>query len=230
MRATRLFPGLALLLVATTAGAQPDARALPAPPARASVEIVRAAPGLAAAIEARAGAIAACVPTNRTQVKTRVYLRWSDRGTVVASVVTGGTAAYNACVRRAVRGALDVTRRGSGVVQLIARAPAKPTPKPPTITTAHPELVACKVDSDCTLHFQLSACVPSDPIAVNTSNPTAVRTAFPVRRLECAMGGPQYERLRMSSENRYSTRCVQKQCALIDAGPSTDPFGKDDGL
>ncbi|MCE9575625.1 MAG: hypothetical protein K8W52_20915 [Deltaproteobacteria bacterium] len=239
MTALRLLPAVCLALATSTSIAQP-AGAPPVPPnpmaISETIDVVRGAEPVTAYVQARATAIAGCIPKNKTDVRTRISLRWNRGGKLTTIDVSGGNAAYNRCVRAAVRGTIGATRRGSGQILLVAHrrgpAPIPSTPPAPapivTAQSGHPDLTSCKVDSDCTLYFQTSSCVPSDPIAVNTVDPAAVRKAFPPRRIECAMGGPQYDRLRMSQENRYATRCEQRQCVLIDHG--AQPAGPGDLL
>ncbi|HEY4057453.1 MAG TPA: hypothetical protein VGM39_12635 [Kofleriaceae bacterium] len=102
-------------------------------------------------------------------------------------------------------------------------APLKPAPvKPgPSTTTTAPasELTSCRVDADCTLYFRLASCTPGDPMAVNAKQLDAARLKFPMRHLECAMGGPQFDELRERDEGRYSAACVKTQCVVSDKGP-----------
>ncbi|HVV85834.1 MAG TPA: hypothetical protein VHE35_22400, partial [Kofleriaceae bacterium] len=97
--------------------------------------------------------------------------------------------------------------------------PVRPPPTPSTTTSGAPGLDASPVDADCTVYFRTSSCFPGDPLAVASATLDAVRKAYPVRREECAMGGPDYERRRMENEGRYTTTCEAKRCVLHDAGP-----------
>ena len=66
----------------------------------------------------------------------------------------------------------------------IARPPApprKPVPrkKPrPRKPAPRPALDTCKVDSDCTVYFRTSACIPGDPMAVATAKLALARKTF----------------------------------------------------
>jgi len=84
-------------------------------------------------------------------------------------------------------------------------------------------LAACQVDTDCTIYFRTSACVPTDPIAVATAQLDRARALFPPKRIECGMGGPQYERLRRQNDGRWSTSCVAARCELREH--AVDPDG-----
>lgn len=202
------------------------------PPAQ--LEVTRGDPTVAAHVEARAGAIARCLTGRGTTfVRARVRLTWARTSKVRSIGVSGGGAAFARCVGKALRGSLPgkVARGGSGRVEFVVRAfdTIEPVPVPMPEPEPKPlpagDIHACRVDSDCTLHFRLSACVPGDPVAVNTLDPAKVRTTYPVRRLECAMGGPQYDELLRSTENRWAARCEQARCVVHDAGPQpTHPF------
>ncbi|MBZ0231507.1 MAG: hypothetical protein K8M05_04095, partial [Deltaproteobacteria bacterium] len=104
---------------------------------------------------------------------------------------------------------------------LVTTPPPKvtPAPKPTPAPAGKAALQRCTVDADCTIHFQTHACIAGDPVAVNKRDMAAVRTAFPVRRIECAMGGPQYMDLMMANEGRYSAACEASRCVVRDAGP-----------
>lgn len=192
------------------------------------VEVVSGHAVVAAQVEARSARLATCTPRTRaTFVRTRVKLRWSARGDVRAVAVSGpGGAAFARCVSRALRGPLAAApaRAGSGSAVVIVRRAVVRTPAPPPPGKA--DLQRCTIDADCTIHFREHACISGDPIAVNKSDLAAARTAFPVRRLECAMGGPQYMELLMANEGRYRAACEASRCVVRDAGPRrTGPGG-----
>lgn len=192
-------------------------------------------------------AIAACLDRGRARVvrTMRVSLRWTAAGAIRAVNVGGGSAAFNRCAAAALRGRLAVAPGRPGSAWVTARVnrqpravapPARPTPPTipappppplpspsppparPPVTTA-PDLHRCTVDADCTIHFRTSACIAQDPIAVNKHDPAAVRAAYPVRRIECAMGGPQYQELLLANQGRYAAACEQARCVVKDAGP-----------
>ena len=97
-----------------------------------------------------------------------------------------------------------------------------PTPRPIPLPAPAPtsSLQSCKVSSDCTLHFQVQACAGGEPVAVSVhAHPAAVRKAYPVQNIACGMGGPQYDDLRASNENRYTAACEHSRCVAHDAGP-----------
>jgi hypothetical protein len=210
------------------------------------VEVVSGHAVVAAQVEARATELSQCSPRTRaTFVRMRVKLRWSARGGVRAVAVSSpGGAAFARCVQRALRGALvsPTGRAGSGSAAVILRrtiirtgpTPPPPAPEPTPMPAPEPAprvpstatLQQCTVDTDCTIHFRTHACISSDPVAVNKSDMTAVRDAYPVRRIDCAMGGPQYMELLMRNEGRYSAACEVSRCVVRDAGPRpTGPTG-----
>jgi hypothetical protein len=208
---------LAILCLLTSAAFAPTPR---------PVEVVSGDATVAAQVEAHAAQLAECKPRTRaTFIRTRIKLRWNARGEVRAVSVGGpGGAAFARCVQRALRGALvePPARAGSGSAVVILRRAVVRTPATTTTTpviTAAPALQRCTVDADCVIHFQSSACIPGDPVAVNGKDMAAVRKAYPVRHLACGMGGPQYDRMRMQNEGRYSAACEAKQCVVRDAGP-----------
>ncbi|MEZ4399206.1 MAG: hypothetical protein R3B06_04260 [Kofleriaceae bacterium] len=212
MSAPHLARG-ALALIASLAVPAADARAKPVapPPVDAgTVDVVRGSEPIVSLVRGRRAQLAACAPAGRV-VRTTLSLRWARTGALTSIVVSGGTRAYRRCVQAALAGSVAAQTRGRGKLALIARGVGAPPPP-----VAHAALRTCQVDSDCTLHFQLSACIAQDPVAVNKSMLPAVRAAFPVRRIACGMGGPDFDRLQEDNANRYRTRCVARRCELID--------------
>ncbi len=227
LAAFAVLAGGAAHVHAQGAGRPPPSDELRIMPVVKGVEVVRGHAVVAAQIEDRSGALLACAQRGRTTfVRANVRLRWNARGQVRAVTVAGGGGAFNRCAGRALRGVMadPPTRAGTGVAAVIVRtgAPTTPTTPPPTTTTrpdGTADLQRCTADSDCTIYFQTSACIPQDPVAVSaTADPAAVRTAFPPRRIECGMGGPQYDELRESNEGRYSAACERLTCVVRDAG------------
>ncbi|HUQ04334.1 MAG TPA: hypothetical protein VM261_17665 [Kofleriaceae bacterium] len=206
---------LAILCLLGTAAFAPSPR---------PVEVVSGDATVAAQLEARAAQLAECKPRTRaTFIRTRIKLRWNARGEVRSVSVGGpGGAAFARCVSKALRGSLvePPARAGSGSAVVILRRAVVRKPDALTLpATRTPALQRCTVDADCVIHFQSSACIAGDPVAVNGTDMAAVRAAYPVRRLDCGMGGPQYDRLRMQNEGRYSAACEARQCVVRDAGP-----------
>ena len=224
------------------------------PPPPPPVEITGGHPVVSAHVARNAAALSACAVHSRTPlVKARVRVTWDAKGRAKTVFVGGSTAAFGRCARTALLGAVPAVSRhsGSGVATIVVRRPppapvliAKPEPPPPPVVKPEPpkpappkppvvkagDIHSCRADSDCTLHFRLHACVPSDPVAVNQRDPEKVRATYPVRHLACGMGGPQYDQLRFESENRWSARCEQSRCVVHDNGRTNQlgiPIGPD---
>jgi hypothetical protein len=181
-----------------------------------TVEVTKGNPVVTSHVVRNGDELVACAAKGRAgAVKARVAIRWDRRGKARSIVVKGGTMAFRRCAKEALAGTLPITKRraGSGSASFVVRKPAAAPAKP-----AAPDLQACQVDSDCTIHYQLHACVVGDPIAVNKTDSAAVYKTYPVRRLDCGMGGPQYDELRRSVENRWSARCEASRCVVHDAG------------
>jgi hypothetical protein len=196
------------------------------PSAPAQLEVISGDDTVAQHVISRTDAIVACLDARRaTFVRARIRLSWGRDRKVRSVGVSGGGASFSRCVGKALRGLMPETtvRAGSGRVVIALRAArVAPGPAPgPQPMPAPPagDLHTCRIDTDCTLHFRTSACIASDPVAVNKLDPAKVRATYPVRRLECGMGGPQYDELRDSNENRYSAACERARCVLRDAGP-----------
>ena len=200
--------------------AKPAAAYARKPPA---VEVVEGDPTVTDHVNAHAAELAKCTPRTRaTFVRSRVTLRWNARGDVKSVAVGGpGGAAFARCVSKALRVPLDEApaRGGRGSPVVIIRRTVVRTPVLAPAPVAVSPLQQCTKDDDCVVHFQSDACFPGDPVAVNKSDMTAVRAAFPVRHLDCAMGGQKYMEERMANEGRYSAACEAKQCVVRDAGP-----------
>lgn len=252
MRHALRLLAVAFLAVTSTTGVAaakrrppPDGGAsMPRPAPPPPVDHVQGTPQLVGHVEDRALALGACMTRNRnTVVAARATLRWDARGRVLSTRVSGGSAAFNRCAARALRGrVIGVAARGTGRVSMTVRntgASPSPAPQPPVILPApRPPIVkpapgtrpvdihACTTDADCTLHFRTHACISGDPVAVNTLDPAAVRATYPVTHVACGMGGPQYDSLRASNEGRYSAACERSRCVVRDAGPRKDalPF------
>jgi YD repeat-containing protein len=225
MRTLRFIPALGLLVAASAALAQPAGppaphpmRPVPPPPAPIpAVEIVRGTGPAAAVVQAHVDAVAACMPATRhTPVRARVALRWDRHGRLVDITLTGGPAAFDRCASRALRGTIPATQRGHDLALILVQPRAAAPITPPGGSV---DLQACTADGECTLFYREHGCVAGDPVAVNAAHLDLAPQKYPVRRLECAMGGPQYEQLRMNAEARYSTRCEQHRCTVHDAGP-----------
>jgi hypothetical protein len=213
MPTLRLFVLSAALLAAA---ARPAAAIRPKDDLVApKVEVLRGDSVVSAHVVRRAAGLQACAARGRADtVKARASIRWDKRGRAKRITVYGGTAAFRRCAKKALAGALPIVarRRGSGSAAFLVKKLASPDP---LATTTQPvDLHACQEDADCTLHFQLHACVPSEPVAVNKLDPAAVRATYPVRHLDCAMGGPQYDELRSSHENRWTARCEKSRCVV----------------
>jgi len=232
-----------LVLLATVAGgaalavAQPDQGAPPVPPsdplafapAPPALEIVDGDATVIALVQSRSDGLLACARQRATFVRARVRVAWTRKGKVRSATVSGGSAAFNRCATRLLRTGLaeSIIRAGSGRASLIIRPGSyvPPTPKPPTPpVTGKVDIQACTVDSDCVVHFRSSGCFPGDPVGVNQLDPAQVQLTFPVKRMACGMGGPQYEQRRMADEGRYSAACEKKRCVVHDAGPRPTPL------
>lgn len=222
--------GLATLCLATLAGtvtakpARPVDGALVPGSGPPALEVVRGDRPVVTHVQANADAIVACSRRGRaTFLRVRVTMRWDARSRVQRVNVYGGSAAFNRCTRQVLGRTIAATnRRGSGQATIIVRRPdvvATPTPRP-----AATDLQSCTRNDDCTIHFQLHACISGDPVAVNQLDPAAVKLEFPVRRLACGMGGPQYQELVMRNANRWSATCEQARCTVHDAGLRPTPF------
>lgn len=150
-------------------------------------------------------ALVACATAGRVAiVKLRVTLRWNRAGQVTTVGALGGTAALNRCVARVLRGSIaGASGAGSATVRFALRRAA-----PGALDT-------CKVDGDCTVYFRRHACVPTDPLAIATTKLVAARAQFPMSRVECGMGGPQFDRLQRESD-RWSASCVKARCTLVE--------------
>lgn len=208
MHAIRLLLLATLLFTARTAAAEDAGLILP------RVQIVRGTPAVTAHVEGHAAALQSCAAKGTAdQVRTRVWMRWDRRGRIRSIRVKGGTAAYRRCVQKALAGTLPLARRrgGSGSAMFVVPRPSSPDP---LAMTAPVDLHACQVDADCTLHFRQHACVPGDPVAVNKLDPAAVLAAYPVTHQACGMGGPQYDKLRAETENRWTAACEASRCVV----------------
>lgn len=91
--------------------------------------------------------------------------------------------------------------------------PAKPAKPKPTAA-----LDICTADGDCEVYFRLHACFPGEPLAINKARRADARARHPLRRIECAMGGPDYQCRAESARNRYTTTCKAGRCTLVDRG------------
>ena len=220
MTTPRLTLFATLVTVATASPAlalrADGALVLPQPP----VEVLRGDSVTSAHVLRRADALEACAArTGKPSIQARVRMSWDRRGKPRNLRVTGGTAAFRRCAKQALIAKVPIVQRrwGSGYAVFVVRPPSSPDPlalTPAPEPAAAPDLLACEVDRDCTLHFRLHACVPSDPIAVNKSDLVSVYRTYPVRRLDCAMGGPQYTELRQANENRWTAACVRQKCTV----------------
>lgn len=232
----RLLPIACLtVLAASPAAAKPvrpiDGLLAPAPPALQ----VQQGPLIARVhVTGHADEIVACTRHSRaTVIRARVALRWDGQARIQRATVLGGNPLFNRCASRALRGTINgVDHRGAALVRFLVRKPDNKAPDtfavpPPDPAPATAGLQTCQADTDCTLHFRSHGCVSGDPVAVNTSaDRKAVLDAFPVRHDACAMGGPQYEQLRMSNEGRYSAACEQSRCVARDHGPQKTIFDR----
>ncbi|MBK9036501.1 MAG: hypothetical protein IPL61_35515 [Myxococcales bacterium] len=219
MMLRRSLVTLAFAAVATTGVA--SAKRMPVPPPPRPVLVISTTPALVEHIQTRDAVLVACARGERAAViATRVTLRWDSAARVRAVSVRGGTVRFNRCAARALRGTIaGVTGRGIARATMKVQRPVAPSRPAPTA------LDACQVDADCTIYFRLQACVPQEPLAINRAQGPAARAAFPPRRLECAMGGPDYDELVRANERRWSTSCAQARCVLHDAGVPARPRG-----
>ena len=203
----------AVALAALTATAA--AKRMPPPPP-GPVTITSSSRPLADYLAAHEAALIACAKRERGAVlKVTVLVRWADDGTTGAVRVGGSTARFGRCATAALRGQVPgaSSRTTARAKLVIDRKRLGAAPRPDDGLAA---LATCQVDSDCTIYFRTSACVPSDPIAVATTQLDAARAKFPLKLLACGMGGPQYDRLRRQNEGRWSTSCVAARCGLIE--------------
>ncbi len=211
MPRTLALAALALAALTSTAAA----KRMPPPPA-SPVTITSTSRPLTDHLAAHEAALIACAKRERgATIKATVLARWADDGTLGVVRVGGGTARFGRCATAALRGQLaGVTGAASARAKLVIdRKRLGPAPRPDDGLAA---LATCQVDSDCTIYFRTSACVPADPIAVATAQLDAARAKFPVKREACGMGGPQYERLRRANDGRWTTSCVASRCGLIE--------------
>lgn len=211
MPRTLALAALALAALTSTAAA----KRMPLPPA-SPVTITSTSRPLTDHLAAHEAALIACAKRERgATIKATVLARWADDGTLGVVRVGGGTARFGRCATAALRGQLaGVTGAASARAKLVIdRKRLGPAPRPDDGLAA---LATCQVDSDCTIYFRTSACVPADPIAVATAQLDAARAKFPVKREACGMGGPQYERLRRANDGRWTTSCVASRCGLIE--------------
>jgi len=216
---------LAVLLWLSSAASVAVAGA-PVPGGPLPVEITTTQPKLVAHLQTHGPALQTCALTAKPSLlRVKVRLAWNRGQRTYGVAVSGGGGTFNRCAAKALRGTLvgGGTRSGSGRATLVLRrgaiAPARPVPIPMTPPSSSPAtaLDSCRVDTDCTVHFRMYACVNSDPIAVSSKDPAAVRAAYPVRRLDCGMGGPQWEAARDAAD-RWSARCEVNRCVLVE-GP-----------
>ncbi|MBL8624354.1 MAG: hypothetical protein JNK64_23810 [Myxococcales bacterium] len=226
MPRTLALAAVALAALTTTAAAK---RMPPPPPRPGPVTITSSSRPLTDYLTAHQAALIACAKRERGAVlKVTVLVRWDADGTTGAVRVGGATARFGRCATAALRGQIPgVSGRASARAKLaIDRKRLGPAPR---LDDGPAALAACQVDSDCTIYFRTSACVPTDPIAVATSQLDAARAMFPLKRVDCGMGGPQYERLRQENAGRWSTSCVAARCelrehAVVPRDPR-DPLG-----
>lgn len=222
MLRTLALAAVALAALSTTAAAK---RRPPPPPS--PVTITASSRPLADHLAASEAAVVVCATRERGAVlKAAVLVQWNADGTTAAVRVASANARFRRCLTTALRGQIpNVGGRASARAKIVVDrkrlggAPAR----------GAAALTACKVDSDCMVWFQTSACVPQDPIAVASAQLAAVRVTFPVKRLECGMGGPQYDRLLEENQGRWTTTCVAARCQLhehaIRAGGPLDGMG-----
>jgi hypothetical protein len=226
-RARTLLPLFALAATTSLAAAKPAQGFAPRP---RPIEII-GDESIRAYVEDHGAALLQCAELGSSSfARLQVRLSWNRRGKISSVGVSGGGARVNRCAGKALRGsiALAAPRAGRGKTQVLLRTDGRiRTPAPTPVATPVPTLQRCTADADCVIHFQESACIPGDPVAVSaTASAAAVRAAFPVRRIECGMGGPQYDELRRSNEGRYTPACEAKRCVVRDAGPQpTGPGG-----
>ncbi|MBK7075476.1 MAG: hypothetical protein IPH44_24615 [Myxococcales bacterium] len=225
MPRTLALAAVALAALTSTAAAK---RMPPPPPG--PVTITSTSRPLTDHLAAHEAALIACAKRERGAVlKATVLVRWDADGTTGALRVGGSTARFGRCATAALRGQIPgVSGRASARAKLVIdRKRLGGAPRPDDGTAA---LAGCQVDSDCTIYFRTSACVPTDPIAVATSQLDRARALFPPKHIECAMGGPQYERLRRQNEGRWTASCVAARCELrehaIDPRDPLDGLGK----
>jgi hypothetical protein len=227
------LPVLAVFLASIPFAAADRKPVRPAPP---PVNLT-VAPGsdarLGQVVRTHAGDLIACASRSLIKVKLRASFDHGGRARQIIVRSDGGRA-FERCVAKALRGERSARRGVSGprdVAFVIDAAPGMPAPKPVPVPAPKPvpapapppkpgklDVQACKVDSDCTVHFRVHACFPGNPIGVNKLDPAAVRAAFPVERHACGMGGPQYDRQRMANEGRYTAACQASRCAVVDHG------------
>lgn len=213
----------AVALAALTSTAA--AKRMPPPPQPGPVTITSTSRPLTDHLAAHEAALIACAKRERgATIKATVLVRWDDDGALGVVRVGGSTARFGRCATAALRGQLaGVTARASARAKLVIDRKRLGAAAGPDDGVA--ALATCQVDSDCTIYFRTSACVPSDPIAVATAQLDAARAKFPVKREACGMGGPQYERLRRANDGRWTTSCVAARCGLIEhATTSGDPL------
>lgn len=210
-------------LVAATAGVA-HAKRVPLPPAPSPVQVTSASPLLGDYITARGAGLTACAGRATAPISARVAISWNRAGRTQSVVVRGGSARFRRCATTMLRGVFpQVSARGRAQAMIVVTT-ADATSSTPSASA----LDTCVADADCTIYFRTSGCVPADPLPVATTSLAAAKVRFPLRMLACGMGGPQYDKLRSANEHRYSTRCVQRTCTLIDHGvQDTDPL---DGL
>jgi len=220
MSRSLLLAALALAALTSTAAAK---RMPPPPPQPSPVTITSTSRPLTDHLAAHEAALIACAKRERgATIKATVLVRWDDDGALGVVRVGGSTARFGRCAAAALRGQLPgVSARASARAKLVIdRKRLGPAPRPDDGSAA---LATCQADSDCTIYFRTSACVPSDPIAVATAQLDRARALFPVKREACGMGGPQYERLRRANDGRWTTSCVASRCELREH--AVDPDG-----
>ncbi len=209
------------------AAAQPDRPAPTRPSVPPGLQVDSVSGPLELHVVRRSDGLRACaVGERRLPFKARVTIRWNRDGKTSLVSVGGGSARFNRCAAAVLRGWVgDVKGRGGATARVVVDGrgpvpPLPPDPPPPRVTA----LEACTVAADCTIYFRFHGCVAGDPVAVNAGQLELARKTYPIKREACAMGGPQYDRLRRSNENRWSTTCEAGRCGVHDAG-ARDPLG-----
>lgn len=92
-------------------------------------------------------------------------------------------------------------------------------PSPRAVGKVTPtEAKACRVDADCFVHFQTTACSLGDPVALNRKHQAIASELYPERRVgdeDCAPPSPQD---RADAEERWTVQCLTGVCEIQDLG------------
>ncbi len=218
MPRTLILAAVALAAMSTTAAA----KRMPPPPG--PVTRTPSSRPLADHLTASEAAVVVCARRERGAVlQATVMVRWNADGTTGPLRVASANARFGRCLTTALRGQIP---GGSGRASARARVVVDRKRLGGATGGGAAALTACKVDSDCMVWFRTSACVPTDPIAVASAQLAAVRVTYPVKRIECGMGGPQYDELLEANRGRWTTTCVAARCALHEHQTTTGgPLG-----